>query len=282
MIENRYLLFLRRDKIGLFGLVIVLFFVVLSLLAPLIAPYDPYEVDLQKRLLPPDSEHFFGTDELGRDLLTRVIYGSAVSLQVGLMSVAIGGLFGTFIGLLAGYYRGMIDTVISRVIEILLAWPFLLLAIVIMAILGPGLTNCMIALGIRLIAPFARLARGEVLFLREKFFIKVTKAMGAGDKRIMLRHILPNVLSPILVFSVMRLSSSILLTAILGFIGLGAIPPTPEWGTMIATGRPYAFTSQHLIIFPGIALFLLSLGLNLTGDMFRDILDPRMRGLRYA
>jgi len=267
-----------RHRLALFGAFVVLIFAVFAIFAPYIAPHDPYRFSLAKKLQPPSSLHPLGTDELGRDLLSRIIYGTRVSLMMALISVAIGLVVGVPIGALSGFYGGVFDLLVQRGVDILLAFPGILLAIVVVAILGPGLWNAMLAVGISFIPTYVRVVRGSVLELREKEFVEAARALGTGSLAIIGRHILPNCLAPIIVLSTLQLASAILWASGLGFLGLGAQPPTPEWGTMLGRSQVYIRAAPHVAIFPGLAIALAVLGFNLLGDGLRDALDPRLKG----
>ena len=249
----------------------------MSLLAPVLAPYDASrDRNLRERLNPPSVEHLFGTDELGRDLLVRVWHGGRISLRVGLIAVSVAVVFGTLLGLTAGYVGGWIDTLIMWLIDILLAFPGILLAIAIVATLGPSLTNAMIAISITQIPIYARIIRSVVLSLRESEYVQAARGLGSSPVRIVLRHLLPNSLSPIIVQLSLSIGVAILDVAALGFLGLGAQPPTPEWGLMIRDGFSQFLRAPWMSIFPGIAIFLSVVGFNLLGDAVRDVLDPRL------
>jgi len=265
-----------RSSSGKAGLFIVGAFVLLALLAPVLAPYDPLkDRNLRERLRPPSIEHPMGTDELGRDILIRVWHGSRISLRVGVVAVGIALVAGTVLGLVAGFFGGWVDTFISWLIDIMLAFPSILLAIAIVAVIGPGIENAMLAVGVVQIPVFARLARGMVLSLKEQEFVAAARALGATNARIMFRHILPNGLSPLIVQATLSIATAILDAAGLGFLGLGAQPPAPEWGVMIASGFQYFITAPWISLFPGLAIMLAVLGFNLLGDGLRDALDPR-------
>ena len=266
-----------RHTTGVTGLSIILLFVLMSLLAPVLAPYDASrDRNLRERLNPPSVEHLFGTDELGRDLLVRVWHGGRISLRVGLIAVSVAVVFGTLLGLTAGYVGGWIDTLIMWLIDILLAFPGILLAIAIVATLGPSLTNAMIAISITQIPIYARIIRSVVLSLRESEYVQAARGLGSSPVRIVLRHLLPNSLSPIIVQLSLSIGVAILDVAALGFLGLGAQPPTPEWGLMIRDGFSQFLRAPWMSIFPGIAIFLSVVGFNLLGDAVRDVLDPRL------
>lgn len=267
---------LTKRKTALFGLGIILFYIFIALSASWIAPHDPLHIQLDKSLISPNGEFFFGTDDKGRDILSRVIYGTQLSLLVGVVAVGIGAFIGVPIGLIAGYYGGWWDTVLMRIIDVLLAFPGMLLALAIVSALGPSLFNVMIAVGIFSIPTFARLVRGSTLTVKKLEYIDAVRALGANDLRIITIHILPNVASPIIVQGTLRLATAILTAAGLSFLGMGAQPPTPEWGAMLSNGRDFIFSAPYVAIFPGMAIALLVIGFNLFGDGLRDALDQRM------
>jgi peptide/nickel transport system permease protein len=274
---------LLRDGSALMGLVLVGAIVVMSVLAPVLAPYDPDAVDAANRLAPIGAPgHLLGTDDLGRDLVSRLLWGGRVSLVVGLVPVAIAVLVGVALGALAGYQRGHADGIIMRCLDVLLAFPAYLLAIAIVAALGAGLSNAILAIAIVSIASFARLVRGSVLSVREREFIQAARLAGARDVRIVGWHVLPNVLSPVIVFATLEAGRTIIFAAGLSFLGLGAQPPTAEWGSMLAQGRGLLNVAPHVASLPGVAILLVSLGLNLFGDGLRDALDPRAVGAAGA
>lgn len=262
---------------GKIGAVIIVGMALIAFAAPLIAPYDPLALDIPNRLQSPSIQHFFGTDQTGRDTFSRVIHGSRVSLRVGIVAVAIALVIGVPLGLAAGYYGGLVDQIIMRMIDIMLAFPGFLLALAIIAMLGPSLTNAMIAVGIGSSTGFARLVRGSVLSIRKLDYVTAAQVTGASDTRIMRRHILPNALSPIIVLATLDIPVAILVAASLSFLGLGAQPPSPEWGAMLVDGRTFMQTAPWLITFPGLAIFVTVLGFNLFGNAIRDALDPRLR-----
>lgn len=266
-----------RNKMSLVGGSIVFIYIILAVLAPLISPYDPYEIDLVNKLQPPSADHIMGTDDKGRDIFSRILYGSQLSLAVGFVSVFIGALFGIVLGIVSGYYGGWVDTIIMRFIDVLLAFPGLLLALAIVSALGPSLINVMIAVGVFSIPTFARIVRGSTLSVKKMEYIDAIRVLGASDLKIIFVHILPNIMSPIIVQGTLRLATSILSVAGLSFLGMGAQPPTPEWGAMLSDGRDFLFTAPHIALFPGIAIALIVLGFNLFGDGLRDALDPRMK-----
>lgn len=243
-----------------------------------IAPYNPIDQAFTAQLRPPSPAHWFGTDEFGRDIFSRVVYGARIALVVGVVADGIAMGLGIVLGTLSGYFGGWIDSAIMRIVDIMLAFPYLLLAMIVVAILGPNLTNAMIAIGIVYTPQFARLVRGAVLAVREHEFVEAAGALGAGAVRVLGRHVLPNILSPIIVMVTLTVGFTIVETAGLSFLGLGANPPTPEWGSMLATGRSYMLTAPWIATFPGLAILVTVVGFNLMGDGLRDLLDPRLRG----
>lgn len=265
-----------RNPIGLAGAAIVLLTVFLAAFAPIISPYSPSSQG-GGRLSPPSAQHLMGTDELGRDVLSRVIHGSQASLQVGAVSVVLALLVGVAIGVLAGFYRGWIDDWLMRCVDIVFAFPGLVLAIVIAGLLGPSRTNAMIAIGIVYAPAFARVIRGSVLAVMAESYVEAARVVGAPDWRIMLRHLLPNIMAPIIVLTTVYLSTAILSEASLSFLGLGTQPPEPSWGGMLNAARRFMELAPWLAIFPGGAIMLVVLGFNFLGDGLRDILDPRIR-----
>jgi peptide/nickel transport system permease protein len=268
---------LRKNRFALIGAIIILFFLILGLVAPLLTPYTYEEQNLVNRLVPPSSEHWMGTDDLGRDIFTRIAYGARVSLQVGFFAVTGALVFGTLLGIIAGYFGRWIDMIISRIFDILLAFPSILLAIAIVAILGPSLQNALIAIAIINIPIFGRLVRSRVISLREEEYIMAAKAQGMKNGRIIFHHILPNSIAPIIVQSTLGFGTAILEAAALGFLGLGAQPPTPEWGQMLASAREFIQLAPWTLIMPGLSIMLVVLGFNLIGDGLRDALDPKMK-----
>jgi len=278
--ESSLRLFLKRiykSPKGLFGGILLLIISLLALLAPFIAPYDPNDIKSEERLQAPNIHHLFGTDHLGRDILSRVIWGSRISLYVGLISVSIALIGGLFLGLIGGYYRGHIDEIISRFVDILLSFPALLLALLIVTILGPSLFNISLTIGIVYMPQFARIIRAGTLAVREKDFIQAAIAAGDGDLWIMFVEILPNTIAPLVVQSTITLAFAILTEAALSFLGLGIPPPTPAWGSMLYEARGYMEIAPWMTIFPGLAIFVTVLAFNIFGDSLRDILDPRLR-----
>ncbi|MRN51570.1 ABC transporter permease [Paenibacillus monticola] len=267
----------RKNKTAMVGLYIIVFFVLIAIFAPLIAPYGFKEQVLVNRLKPPSSAHWFGTDDLGRDLFTRVMYGARISLWVGFFSVIASIFVGTILGILAGFYGKWIDMLISRLFDILLAFPSILLAIAIVAILGPSLQNALYAIAIVNIPTYGRLVRAKVLSLKSEEYITAARAIGMTNTRILVTHILPNSLTPIIVQGTLGIATAIIEAAALGFLGLGAQPPDPEWGKMLSDSRQFIQKAPWTVIFPGLSIMLTVLGFNLMGDGLRDVLDPRMK-----
>lgn len=272
-----------KNKTGVAGLVIIILFTLVAILAPVLTPYDPNENALYDQLKPPvwadegAAKNLLGTDDMGRDLLTRMIYGARVSLTLGVVSVGIAFFIGSFLGALAGFFKGWPDNLIMRIMDIILAFPHILLAIVIVAYLGPGLRNAMIAIGIINIPRFARIVRASVMEEYEKDYVTAARAVGAGNGRIIFNAIFPNCLAPIIVQASLGFGAAILDAAGLSFLGLGAQPPLSEWGAMIAQGRQLILRAWWVMTFPGFAILLAVLGFNLLGDGLRDALDPRLR-----
>lgn len=267
---------LRENVLALVGTVIIVIFVVVALGANVLTPYEPNAQDPNAVGLSPGSPgHLLGTDSYGRDTATRLFYGARISLWVGIAVVIITVVFGVFFGILAGYYKRL-DAVIMRGADIMFAFPDILLALLIMSILGTNITNIIIAISIGSIPSCARVVRGSVLQARDKDYVGAIRALGGSDLRIAVKHILPNVMAPVIVFATMRLGSAILSTAALSYLGLGAQPPTPEWGAMISEGQKYMFTLPHLIIVPGVAIALVIFSFNVVGDALRDRLDPKL------
>jgi len=262
----------------LVGLLILAIVVGAALFAGFLAPYNPIDQAFADQLRPPSWAHPFGTDEFGRDIFSRVLYGARIALTVGVISDGISLVTGVVLGIVAGYFGGAADSAVMRTVDVMLAFPYLLLAMIVVAILGPSLTNAMIAIGIVYTPQFARLVRGAVLAIREQEFVEAAAALGAASVRVLARHVLPNVLSPIIVMATLTVGFTIVETAGLSFLGLGAAPPTPEWGSMLATGRSYMLTAPWIATFPGLAILVTVVGFNLVGDGLRDLLDPRLRG----
>jgi peptide/nickel transport system permease protein len=267
----------KRNGGALCGIGILGALVLLALLAPWTAPYDPTKPAIMERLQPPSQVHLFGTDQFGRDTFSRVLYGGRTSLWLGIVAVGVSALIGGALGLVAGYYRGPVDLVISRLIDLMLAMPRILLALVIVFTLGPGVTNVMIAVGISGVPDYARLIRSSTLAAREQAYVEAAHVMGVPARRVMFLHILPNVVAPIVVLGTLGLGTAILSAAGLSFLGLGAKPPVIEWGSMLSEGRQMLSVAWWLTTFPGLAIMLAVLAVNLLGDGLRDALDPRLR-----
>lgn len=268
---------LLRTIPGKLGSALIILVALVALGAPIIAPYDPVAIDIPNRLQGPSLAHFFGTDETGRDVFSRVIYGSRISLRVGLVSVTLAVILGVTLGLVSGFYGGIVDLLVMRLIDIMLAFPGFLLALAVIAMLGPSLTNAMIAVGIGEAPGFARLVRGSVLSVKEQDYVLAARVIGASNPHIMRRQVLPNTLAPIVVLATLEFPVAILIAASLSFLGLGAQPPSPEWGAMLVSGRTFITTAPWLINFPGLAIFVTVLGFNLFGNAVRDAMDPRLR-----
>lgn len=274
---------LRKNKVAVAGLVVICLFSIMAIFAPLIAPHDPLEQSLYDKLKPPiwmengSWKNPLGTDDFGRDILSRLIYGSRISMVVGFISITIALIAGTLLGALAGYYGGIIDNIIMRCVDVMLSFPYFLLAIVMVTMLGPSLQNAMIAIGIVTIPRFARVVRGSVLDELSKDYVLGAKALGADNFRLIFIHILPNCMAPIIVQCSLGFAEAILECAALSFIGLGAQPPTPEWGAMLNNGRALILRAWWVITFPGIMILAAVLGFNLMGDGLRDALDPKLK-----
>ncbi len=266
-----------RHRAAVGGLALLLALLALSLAAPLLTPYDPVQQDLSQALLPMSAAHPLGTDHLGRDVLARILYGGRLSLVIGFLAVAIGLGVGVPLGAVSGFVGGAVDLVIQRLADVLLSFPGFLLALSLVAILGVGVQNVVISVGISAVPSFIRLVRGSILSLREQVFVEAARALGQRQAVIIFRHVLSNALAPVIVQATLSLGFAILVAAGLGFLGLGVQPPTPEWGSMLGEGRQYIFRAPSLTTFPGLAIFLAVLGFNLFGDGLRDALDPRMR-----
>lgn len=265
----------RRNRVALLGALIVLVFVVMALFAPLLASHDPFQTSFMTIRKAPSASFWLGTDELGRDIYTRLLFGARASLMAGLVSVVIALIVGVPFGLAAGYFGGWTDSIISRATEALLAIPFLILAIALAAFLGPSLTNAMIAIGVSAAPKFIRLTRGQVLAVKNEDYVQSARALGASDLRIIARHILPNVMPPLIVQATITIATAIIAEASLSFLGLGLQPPNPSWGSMLNTAKNFMTQAPWMSIFPGSAIFLAVLGFNLLGDGLRDALDPR-------
>lgn len=266
-----------RNRSAVAGGILVLVLAIVAVAAPLVAPYDPLAPSLDDRLSPPSGAHWLGTDDLGRDILSRIIFGARVSLQVGILAVALALAAGAFLGIVAGYYGGRLDNLIMRVMDVMLAFPSVLLAIAIVAIMGPSLGNAMIAIGIVSIPVYARIVRSSTLQVKANEYVEAARAVGSSDARVIFRHVLPNCMAPLIVQGTLGVATAILDAAGLSFLGLGAQPPTPEWGAMLSGGRAFLRIAPWVTAFPGIAIVLLVMGFNMFGDGLRDALDPRLK-----
>lgn len=267
---------LAKNRGALIGAIVCLMLMLMALAAPVLAPFA-FDKPVAPRLSAPSLQHWFGTDSVGRDVLSRILFGAQISLQLGFISVGIALVAGSVMGLFAGYYGRWVDSVIMRFVDMLLAFPRILLALVVAFSLGPSLTNLMIAVGVSAIPQYARVVRGSVLAAKEEVYVDAARVLGCGDLRIMFRHILPNVVAPVIVLSTLGLAWAILTAASLGFLGLGVPPPTPEWGMMCNDGRGYLRQAWWLTTFPGLAIMITVLAINLFGDGLRDALDPRLK-----
>jgi len=267
---------LRRHRLALVGLAFLGLLILCALTADVISPYKPLDQAMNVRLKPPSAAHWLGTDDFGRDILTRILYGSRVSLQIGFVAVGIAGTLGIVLGMLAGYFGGWLDSVVMRCMDVLLAFPAVLLAVTIMALLGPSTTNVMIAIGIAYIPLFARVVRGTVLTIRPNEYVQAARAAGASELRMLTYHIAPGTIGPIIVQVSLALAYAILAEAALSFLGLGTQPPTPTWGSMLSFGREFIREAPWFTFFPGLAIFVTVLSLNLVGDGLSDALDPRL------
>lgn len=265
----------KQNRTAIVGLVITLAFVVAAIFSPLIATHDPVKQSLSDAVQRPSREHFLGTDELGRDIFSRIVEGARISLSLSALSVSIGLLSGLVIGVVSGFYGRWVDMVLMRIIDVMLAIPGLLLAITIVAVIGVGLTSIIFAIAFSSIPTFARLARGRTLAVRSEEFILAATAIGSSNRRLMIKHVVPNIIPPLIVQTTLQLAAAILTASGLSFLGLGAQPPTPEWGSMLSTGRAYLTSSPHVAVFPGIAIMLVVFGFNLLGDGLLFALDPR-------
>lgn len=274
---RRVLSALTDDRLAVAGLVVLGGLIAAAVLGDVLAPFDPTRTDLSRKLLPPGPQHPLGTDDLGRDVLSRVLLGARVSLQVGFVAVGVALSAGVPVGLVAGFRGGWVDDVLMRLMDVLFSFPAILLAITILAILGPGAVNAMIAVGVVYTPIFARITRGSVLSVREELYVDAARSLGAGDLRLMRLHVLPNVTGPIIVQTSLSLAFAILSEAALSFLGLGVQPPTPSWGRMLAEGRGFMQQAWWMALFPGLAILLTVLSFNLVGDALRDAMDPRQR-----
>jgi peptide/nickel transport system permease protein len=268
---------LQRNTSATVGGAIFLLIVAAAVVAPALAPHDPIRLNVAASLEPPGARYWLGTDQFGRDVLSRIIYGARVSVAMGLVAVTISVVAGSVLGLLSGYYRGTVDLVVMRLVDVMLAFPGILLALVIIAVLGPNLWSAMVAVGISGMPLFIRVVRGSTLAVREFQYVEAARATGGGDGRIVLRHVLPNVLTPVIVLVTLGIPNAIVAGAALSFLGLGVKPPTPDWGDMLSRGRAFMNTAWWLSTFPGLAIVVIVLAINRFGDGLRDALDPRMK-----
>jgi peptide/nickel transport system permease protein len=268
---------LRQNPIAMAGLIILISLSVMALFANFLAPYDPIRISLSERLMAPGGAHWFGTDEMGRDILSRILFGARISLRIGFIVILISGGIGSIIGAVSGYYGGHIDNILMRLMDVILSCPSLVLAMALAAAMGPSLNNAIMAVSFVMIPKFARLVRGDALAVKEMQFIAAAKVSGAGNRWIILHHILPNCLSSVIVLATLTLGDTILIAASLSFIGLGAQPPLPEWGAMISVGRKFLMDQWWYATFPGLFILITVIGFNILGDALRDIMDPRIR-----
>jgi len=264
---------IKRSPLSIIGVFLIILIICIAIFAPLIAPYSPYKIDMSNTLRPPSAKHWLGTDSLGRDVFSRVVYGSRISLKIAFVVVSIAATSGTLLGVISGYYGGMIDMIIMRIVDVFLAIPTFILAMVAAASLGPSITNVMLALSIIWWTWYARIVRGEVLKLKSMYFILAQKSLGARSSRIIFHHLIPNCVGPIIVQTTLQLGFAILTSAGLSFLGLGAQPPAPSWGLMVSDGRQYLPGYWWMAAFPGTAIFLLVMGFLLLGDTIRDVLE---------
>lgn len=276
-LAKRGIALFKGNKMALLGTGISVFFFVLAIIGPAVAPYDPNETSLKDRLQPPGPQHLMGTDEMGRDVLSRLLHGARISLSVGLFSVALAFVFGVAVGASSGFFGGKWDMIAMRTIDVLLAIPWMVMAIALVSVLGFGTGKLILAVSISGIPRLARLARGSILSVKEMDYALAARSIGVPGTRILLRHLLPNALGPLVVSATLSVGGAIIAAATLGFLGLGVQPPTPEWGTMLSKGRAYTTTAPHVVVFPGLAIALVVFGLNMFGDGLRDALDPRLR-----
>jgi peptide/nickel transport system permease protein len=266
-----------QSRTGLAGAVVLLIVTLAAVFAAQVAPYNPTRQDFRVEREPPSLQHLMGTDEFGRDVLSRIVWGARASLAAGAIAASIALAAGLILGMVAAYYGGRLDSFIMRVMDVILAFPYILLAIAVVAILGPGLLNAMIAIGIVYVPYYARVVRGAVLSVRAREYVEAARALGAPDGRVMVQHVLPNTLAPVIVQTTLNVGSAIIDTAGLSFLGLGTQPPTPDWGNMLSAGRSYVLDSPWIATFPGLAILLTVLAFNLMGDALRDAFDPRLR-----
>lgn len=272
--------FLRRtfsNPMSTFAFVTVIVLLLVAVFGPSLAPYDPLKPNFRRIAEPPSAEHWMGTDQNGRDILSRLMHGTRISVSIGVAAVLLGLALGTSVGLVAGYFGGRVDTLLMRAIDVLLAFPGILLAILIISIFGSSVANIVLALAVFSVPTFARVSRGSALTLRTLEYVQAGRALGGSSLRVLLRHVLPNAMAPVVVYGTLRCATAILGGAALSFLGLGVSPPTPEWGLMVSQGREIMRSAPHVMVFPGLAIFVTVLAVNLLGDVLRDVMDPRMR-----
>jgi ABC-type dipeptide/oligopeptide/nickel transport system permease subunit len=267
----------RSNTPAMVGLAILVLFTILALIAPWVTPHDPVRQQLAQALQTPSAEHWLGTDHLGRDILTRLLYGARITMFIGIAAVTFGIVVGLPLGLVSGYYGRWVDMLLQRVADIMFSFPAILLALALVAVLGVGLRNVIVAVGVSMVPIFIRLVRGQVLAVREEVYVEAARALGGNDLRILSRHVLANSWAPVIVQATVSMGITILVAAGLGFLGLGVQSPTPEWGTMLGEGRQYIYSHPHMTTYPGLAIFLAVLAFNLLGDGLRDAIDPRLR-----
>ena len=268
---------LKRNRMAISGLILVLVLFAVALFAPWLAPYDPLSINLQEVLMPPSPAHYLGTDTLGRDVLSRIIFGARISLLVGFVAVGIATLIGLFIGALAGYYGGWVDSALMRLVDLMLCFPTLFLILAVIALLGPSIWNIMAVIGFTGWMGVARLVRAEFLSLREREFVTAARALGAGDTRLILRHMLPNALTPVMISATLGVAGAILTESALSFLGLGVQPPTPSWGNILTAGKDNIEIAWWLSVFPGLAILITVMSYNLLGEGIREAIDPRLK-----
>lgn len=266
---------LRRNRVVIGSSLVILVFIICGLFAESIAPYDPLDQNLRATLKTPNAQHWMGTDYLGRDIFSRVIHGARITLTICTTAVAFSTVIGVFVGVLAGYFGGMLEKALMRIVDMLMAFPSILLALVTVSILGPELSSTVIAIGVSAVPRFALVSRSATLVAREQLFVEAARAMGRRDRGIMRDHILPNILGPLIIQTTIFIAQAVLIAAGLGFLGLGTQPPTPEWGTMLSDGRSFLQVAPHVVVFPGLSILLISLAFNLLGDGIRDAFDTR-------
>jgi len=272
--------FMRRtfaNPISAFALIVVIVLAIVAVIGPAIAPYDPLRPDFRRIAEPPSAQHWLGTDQNGRDILSRVIHGTRISVSIGVAAVLLGLAVGTTMGLVAGYFGGRIDSVLMRAVDVMLAFPGILLAILIISVLGSSVMNIIIALAVFSVPTFARVSRSSALTLRTLDYVQAARAVGGSSFRVLVRHVLPNAWAPVVVYGTLRCATAILGGAALSFLGLGISPPTPEWGLMVSQGREIMRSAPHVMLFPGLAIFVTVLAVNLLGDVLRDVMDPKTR-----